>query len=147
MSDEKELIAYCGLYCGDCFSYKGRVAELSKALRKELRQAKFDKIAGFLGTLPFFKILQDYQKCYGVLGVLVRLRCEKSCRDGGGNPFCKIRQCCQKRKLKGCWQCDEFQGCKKLEFLTQTHNDAHIKNLKKIGNQGEELFLQGKKYW
>ncbi|MFH0790046.1 MAG: DUF3795 domain-containing protein [Candidatus Omnitrophota bacterium] len=147
MFKQKELIAYCGLCCGDCFSYKGRVAELSKELRKELRQAKFDKIAAFLGTLPFFKALQDYQKCYEVLGVLVRLRCKKSCRDGGGNPFCKIRQCCQKRKLKGCWQCDEITGCKKLDFLTQTHNGAHIKNLKIIKKQGEEAFLKAKRYW
>lgn len=147
MSKEKELIAYCGLYCRECFNYKGKVAELSKELRKELRQAKFDKVAGLLGTLSFFKVFQDYKKCYDVLGAMVKLRCKKCCREGGGNPFCKIRQCCQKKKIQGCWQCDEVKECKKLEFLTQTHNDAHIKNLKIIKKQGEEVFLKGKKYW
>ena len=50
--DEKDrsLIAYCGLYCGDCFGYKGRVADLARDLRKELRQAKFDKVAE---AIPF----------------------------------------------------------------------------------------------
>ena len=34
MPDDKELVAYCGLYCGDCFGYQGKIAELSKDLRK-----------------------------------------------------------------------------------------------------------------
>jgi hypothetical protein len=36
----KNLIAYCGLYCGDCFGYKMRVSEAAKNLRRELRIAK-----------------------------------------------------------------------------------------------------------
>ena len=42
MSNNEKLIAYCGLYCGDCFGYKGKIAELAKDLRKELRQEKFE---------------------------------------------------------------------------------------------------------
>ncbi len=39
MSDNsKKLVAYCGLYCGDCFGYKGKITELAKDLRNELRQ-------------------------------------------------------------------------------------------------------------
>ena len=43
MNEQKELIAYCGLYCGDCFAYQGKIADLARDLRKELRQSKFDK--------------------------------------------------------------------------------------------------------
>lgn len=49
--EDKNLIAYCGLYCGDCFAHKGKVADLARDLRKELRQAKFDKTAKSL--LPY----------------------------------------------------------------------------------------------
>ncbi len=42
--ENKDLIAYCGLYCGDCFGYKLTVSEAAKSLRRELRTAKF----GFL---------------------------------------------------------------------------------------------------
>ena len=49
MVKEKDLVAYCGLYCGDCFGYKGKIADLARDLRKELRAAKFAKIAEALG--------------------------------------------------------------------------------------------------
>ena len=58
MSDnegDRNLIAYCGLYCGDCFSHQGKIADLARDLRKELRQSKFDKTAESLSTISFFK--------------------------------------------------------------------------------------------
>lgn len=143
MDENKNLVAYCGLYCGDCFSYQGKIADLARDLRKELRGAKFDRI---VEGLPF-KEFQNYQVCYEVLGAMVRLRCKNACRDGGGNPFCKIRKCCQKNEYEGCWECEEFADCKKLDFLRTGHVDAHLKNLRKIKKQGIDDFLSGKRYW
>jgi len=40
MSDNEEgrnLIAYCGLYCSDCFSHKEKVANLARDLRKDAK--------------------------------------------------------------------------------------------------------------
>ena len=46
MSEQnKDLIAYCGLYCGDCFNYKGEIADLARDLRKKLREEKFDRVS------------------------------------------------------------------------------------------------------
>jgi hypothetical protein len=140
---DKNLIAYCGLCCGDCFGYKGKIADLARDLRKELRQAKFDRV---VEGIPF-KEFRNYKECYEVLGALVRLRCKNACKGGGGNPFCKIRKCCQKKDIEGCWECDEFETCEKLDFLKANHGDAHIKNLRKIKKQGTEEFFKGKKYW
>ncbi|MHC1577041.1 MAG: DUF3795 domain-containing protein [Methanosarcinaceae archaeon] len=143
MTDDNDLIAYCGIYCGDCFSYKGTVADLARDLRKELRQARFDLVAE---AIPF-KEFKNYKECYEVLGALVRLRCNHACRSGGGPPFCKIRKCCQEKGIEGCWNCDEFETCVNLDFLTPTHGDAHIKNLKRLKKKGVEGFLKGKKDW
>ena len=33
---DKNLVAYCGLYCGDCPMYKGKIADLARDLRKIL---------------------------------------------------------------------------------------------------------------
>jgi len=55
MMENEGLIAYCGLYCGDCFGYKGKLADLASGLRRELREAKFDKTAEFVSTLSFFR--------------------------------------------------------------------------------------------
>ncbi len=141
--ENKNLTGYCGLYCGDCFSYPGTIADMARDIRKELRKTKFDTIAK---VVPF-KEFKYYKECYECLGAMVRLRCNKACRDGGGPPVCKIRACCQKNGYKGCWECDEFDGCKKMQFLEVVHKDAHIKNLNKIKRVGVEEWLKGKRFW
>jgi len=118
---------------------------LARDLRKILREAKFKKAAQ--GLSKYFKEFQNYELCYEVLGAMVKLRCKRICKDGGGPPFCKIRKCCQKLDLNGCWECEEFETCEKLDFLKPVHDDAHIKNLKKIKKQGIDNFVSGKRYW
>ena len=147
ITDNKDLIACCGLYCGECFAYLGTIPDLARDLRKELRKARFDKIAESLAGMSFFAAYKDYDKCYDVLGAMVKFRCKKSCRNYGGNPFCNIRKCCQKKGIDGCWECDAFETCKKLEFLQSSHGSAHIKNLKILKKNGVKGFLAGKKHW
>jgi len=142
---KEDLIGFCGLYCGDCFNYKGEIADLARDLRKKLRQVKFDRVSQ--GLSKYFKAFKNYEQCYEVLGAMVRLRCKKACRNGGGNPFCKIRNCCRKKNIQGCWECDEFETCKKFDFLKLIHEDANVKNLKKIKKRGIESFLKGKRNW
>lgn len=147
MPTQEKLIAYCGLFCGKCFSYRQKIADLARDLRKELRQTRFDKTAESLSTLSFFKVFKEYPSCYDVLGAMVKLRCKNACRNGGGNPFCAIRKCCVKKGFEGCWQCDEFEDCSKMDFLKANHGDAHLKNLRKIRRKGKEEFLKSKNYW
>jgi len=82
-----------------------------------------------------------------VLGAMVKLRCHKACKGDGGPPFCKMRKCCQKKGIDGCWECADFEKCDKLDFLKSGHGDAHIKNLRKLKKAGVEGFLKGKKHW
>ena len=77
MTDQTDLVAYCG----DCFGYQGRIADLARGLRKELRKAKFGKVAGSLAQeVSFFKGFESYQTAYDVMGMMVRLRCKNACR-------------------------------------------------------------------
>lgn len=147
IKDSQNLIAYCGLYCGDCHGYKQNIQDLSRDLRKELRMSKYEKFAKFMAKSNFGKEFKDYDKCYKVLGGMVKFRCHKGCRNGGGNPFCSIRKCCIKKKYDGCWQCDEFERCKKLEFLKEVHGDGHIRNLKRLKRNGKAKFIKGKRDW
>jgi len=147
MASNKDLIAYCGLYCGDCVSYKGKVADLARDLRKELRAAKFDKTAEVLAAVPFFEALKNYDQCYEVLGAMVKFRCKKTCKGGGGPPFCKMRKCCQKKGIEGCWECAEFETCENLDFLKAGHGEAHLKNLRTLKKKGVAAYLAGTKYW
>ncbi len=145
--ENENLIAYCGLYCGDCHGYTGKIPDLARDLRKELRQIHYDKFANFISTYSFGKDFKNYDECYKVLGAMVKFRCKRGCRNGGGSPFCKIRKCAQKRNLDGCWDCNEFENCKELRFLEPVHGDAHIKNLRNIKRKGKKDFVKGKTIW
>ncbi len=147
MQDSKDLIAYCGLYCGDCYRYKGKLADLARDLRKELRAEKFDRTAEKMSASSFFAAFKNYPQAYEVLGQIVKLRCKRACRDGGGIPVCKIRDCCRKKGIDGCWLCDEFETCKKLDFLKPYHEDAHLKDLRILKKSGVDSFISGKRYW
>ena len=58
-----------------------------------------------------------------------------------------MRVCCTKRGIDGCWKCEEFETCQKLDFLKPIHADANIKNLRKLMKQGAAAFVSGKRYW
>ena len=49
--DKQKYIAYCGLYCEDCPWHTGKIADFARDLRKELRNARFDKLAEFIAKL------------------------------------------------------------------------------------------------
>ena len=144
---DENLIAYCGLYCGDCHGFTGKIPDLARDLRKELRALRYEKFAEFISTFSFGKDFKNYEKCYKVLGAMVGFRCRRGCRTGGGSPFCKIRKCAQKKELEGCWLCEEMEGCEKLDFLIPVHGDAHKRNLRAIKKKGKAGFVEGKMLW
>jgi hypothetical protein len=114
-----EMIAYCGLDCAGCFAYTKTVSEAAKSLRRELHSVK---LKDFWQEVPF---LGEYEPFKKSLDGLAKFRCSKTCREGGGNPWCKIRKCAQKNNVAGCWQCDGFETCDKM-------NPRYVANLKKI---------------
>ena len=128
--DEQALhmVAYCGLNCAECFSYKKTVSEAAKSLRRELHDVKLKE---FWTDVPF---LGDYESFKKSLDGLAKLRCTKACRDGGGNPWCKIRACGQRKKIAGCWECDDVESCNKLV-------ERYRKNTRQIKKVGLEKFI------
>lgn len=145
--NEEVLVTYCGLHCGDCILHSGVIADMARDLRKELRQSRFDHTAKVLAESGFFKVFSDYDKCYDVLGGMVKLRCKKGCQEGGGPPQCKVRNCCLTKDIPGCWECLDFESCKKLDFLRRNHGEAHILNLRRLKKKGIENFIEGKHDW
>lgn len=143
MSSKTDLIAYCGLYCGDCFNHKGEIADLARDLRKKLREEHFEQVAE--GLSKYFKQFKDYKQCYEVLGAMVKLRCSRICRTGGGLPSCKIRRCCKSKNIQGCWECEESKTCTNLDFLRPIHGELHVANLQKLKDKGLNGFIEGKR--
>ncbi len=52
-----------------------------------------------------------------------------------------------KRGFEGCWECQEFEPCQKLDFLKPIHADSNVKNLRKLKKQGTAAFVAGTRYW
>jgi hypothetical protein len=144
---ESNRVTFCGLCCDDCFARQGKLADMARDLRKELRAARFEKTAEALGQIPYFAAFRDYPACYEVLGAIVKFRCGRICREDGGPPNCKIRNCCRKKGIEGCWECEEYRECDKFTFLERGHGDANKKNLDTIRRKGMDGFLQGNRHW
>jgi len=142
-----EGIAHCGLDCEECFGHTGRIADLARDLRAELRKARFDRIAESLSAELFFQVFSDCPASHERLGALVKLRCKRMCKGGGGAPYCKIRRSSQGKGPAGCLEYGEFETCDNLRTPVAAHNDAHIRNLKKLRRSGIEGFISGPKHW
>jgi len=145
---EETLLAYCGLHCGDCVIYSGKIADLARGLLEELQESKFNRLA--LGLSKMFtelKSLENYEQFCDALTALQEVRCHNACRQGGGTTGCKIRVCCQEKDIEGCWLCKDFHDCEILSWLKPIRGDAHRKNLRIINEQGIRAFLRGERYW
>ena len=99
--DDLEGVAFCGIYCDGCFLHAGKIADLARGLRRELRAARFDRAAEALSEVPFLKAFKGYPACDEVLGALVKVRCKRTCREGGGPQHCDIRICCRNKGIDG----------------------------------------------
>lgn len=123
MNNANNLVAYCGLYCPKC--YKNTIAEAAESLRTELENAKA-KGAGFLENIS--EIEEN-------LNSLIKLRCSKFCREGGGKSSCKIKICCNNKNIEGCWKCEDFETCPNLK-------EQFIGNIREIKKLGIDAFIQ-----
>jgi hypothetical protein len=141
---DTSLVAYCGMYCGDCpcFHKEGNIPDLARNLREALRRNKFELAAQEIPLEEF----KHYKECYDCLGAMARLKCSKPCKSGGGGRSCKVRQCCMRNGYPGCWECDDFEDCEKLAALTTIRRDAMLLNLRNIKKRGLEGYLKGKKH-
>ena len=120
----KNLIAFCGIDCSQCFSYKMTVSDIAKSLKRELQSSK---VKNFWKELPFLGKYEPFKKS---LDGLAMLRCPKGCLGGGCNPLCKIRKCCQKKNFRSCAECELMESCDKLAVISKGDKKANLKNLK-----------------
>jgi hypothetical protein len=110
----KDLIGYCGLYCGACGIYQGKMTQAVENLRKIIGYYGFDKITVELAKWePAFQYYAEFEN---VLNGLVKLfgGCS-GCVEGGGDPNCAIRDCCGQKGYTICVECAKMEACEKLQ--------------------------------
>jgi hypothetical protein len=139
--DNKELVTYCGAYCGECALFPGFTAlrEAAKALNELIEihglqnwiprawlpeaENKFD-FAEFRKGLSFFSNAESF------------FVCRKRCKEGGGFAECIMRQCCQERGLDVCFDCADFP-CDKVPW-----NPTMIKRAGEYKKLGRDKWLR-----
>jgi len=94
----KEYTCYCGLYCGNC-AVKVKVEPASKILYEEMKKAGFEEIIHFI---PNGDTFWSFLKSMAVDGVCI------SCKEGSGNPGCKVRICAKEKGIEMCALCDSY---------------------------------------
>ena len=134
--NERELTAFCGLYCGDCIRYKCRASDLANELLDEIDKVHFTEYAKVKRIHS--KGFENFGSLISSLKAISEIRCEIPCRSGGDGcgGKCEIIRCVKNKLLEGCWECDDFEGCHKLDFLKPFHGDGPINNLRKIREHG-----------
>lgn len=139
------MLAYCGLYCGDCAGYSGEIADAARALKETTERYKFHQTAKHL----FPKKLKDYSKLCKMIDFMSQLKCPKTCRQINKREVkCEISKCCREKRFFACYECITFETCSKLKTLSGLHGDSHIKNLRAIREKGIENWLRkGKRLW
>ena len=136
-----DLVAYCGIYCGDCLGYTGVIAGGAEAFARVLDRYQFGRTAA--GIFP--EELADYDRFREILSFMTDLRCSGRCRKAEGEAVptgCAVRVCCIERGFYACHECGEFESCDKLQKLHgQLHYDACLRNLRAMRQKGLETWL------
>jgi len=140
INEAKKLIGYCGIYCGKCGMYKGRIiAKVADDLKELIGThgypewvPKFGgidfKFAEFQKGLAYFT--KESSGCY----------CQEPCKAGGGVPGCKIKECAKEKGIEICFQCDKFP-CKTLSKFFKNHPD-YFKECERFKKLGMEEWLK-----
>ena len=94
----KEYVCYCGLYCENC-AVKAKVEPAAKVLYEEMKKAGFEEIIHFIsggdGFWSFLKSMAEQGICV-------------SCKEGSGNPGCKVRICAKEKNVEMCALCNSY---------------------------------------
>jgi hypothetical protein len=94
----KKYICYCGLYCENC-AVKVKVEPASKVLYEEMKKAGFEDI---INMIPNGDTFWSFLKGMAIDGVCI------SCKEGSGNPGCKVRICAKEKGVEMCALCDSY---------------------------------------
>lgn len=113
--DEK-MTAYCGLYCGHCFS-RTHVAPAADVLRGYMKRQGFE---------TFGPYMDNYKEFWDFLGTLIDAEGCPGCRADGGSPACVRRTCARERQVEACPLCEDYP-CEHYSWLDGAKNYPTLK--------------------
>jgi hypothetical protein len=129
---EKELIAYCGIYCRLCDYYTGKIREAAGQLLSLVKKHKELKLFAEVEKAYNF---EEFVK--GLKWINERLTpCVGGCRGGGGWTECPMRKCCIERGFDFCYECPDFP-CQTIQKYPRL-----VENLRELRRIGVEEWIK-----
>ena len=141
----RDLLSYCGLYCGDCFTYRSIARRFATRLRRGPRDARRTSEEAERIAEDCSRPLRHYRQLYEGLGAVLDCHCASSCRQGGGTENCPIRDCSRDRGHYGCWECDDLASCSIRAVLDPERAAASSRNIEMILQGGLARLLRAKR--
>ena len=131
----EKLVGYCGLFCGACGIYQGRIRQAIENLRNVIKAYGLDKIASELAEwdpafhhyTEFENVMDSFAKMFG--------ECP-ACINGGGDPTCAVRICAKQKGYVTCAECVDMEKCEKV----QRYGLTIMEGLKKIKAMGVAMW-------
>jgi hypothetical protein len=147
MLNNEEYTSYCGLYCADCIPSNSSLFAAAETLRDRLKDRKFEEYAKLKSSSN--KAFKHYAEFSALLQEIIDLQCSSPCRLGGGKAVCPVRDCAQKKDLRGCWECDNRSDCELLAPLRQFHPnlDYHLTLISQLGENNWSAERKGHYFW
>jgi hypothetical protein len=110
--DNLNMVTHCGLYCDLC-AQRGRIPCQASALIESMSKEGWDFFGEYIydDFDSFWKILQTFSD--------KNSSCP-ACRQGGGDPECKIRDCAREHKIDVCPLCIEYP-CDLIKDFAKTY--------------------------
>lgn len=107
--NKRQLISYCGLYCGLC-AERTRVPEKARDLIAAMKEE---------GYQNWGQSMPEFKEFWAFANRLAEVSDDRCCRSGKcGAPFCTIRKCAEERAIETCDQCKEFP-CKRVNGIAK----------------------------
>lgn len=130
----KDLVAYCGLYCGSC-AIRFRFPLLAESLYDAL-----EPIKDYLISMGDDNDKESFETFWEYLSDLSETETKSFCKEGleCGNPECKIRLCAREKNVEICIFCEEYP-CENFEDLKEDMGEDYeflikdLEDIKKIG--------------
>lgn len=139
-SDELQLVGFCGLFCGECGTYRGKPFIILARDLKELIEAHgHPNWVSRFGGVNF-----DYSEFLKGLTYYTRLKSgcfnTEPCRGGCGVPGCTIDTCVKEKGVEVCFDCKAFP-CQQLSWVIEQHPDL-LEEYKEYQRLGRDTWLK-----
>jgi len=130
---DSEYVCYCGFYC-ECCVVKARIGPAAQNLHKEMKNGGFEDyikyIPGGNEFWPFLKNMSEKGLCI-------------SCKEGGGDPGCNIRNCAKEKDIEMCalctdYPCNYFEPFKESKILFADNEVLREKGLEEWSKMQDE---------